>query len=115
MKFEYTGRHIEVTQPIRAHVEEHFGRIDHLFDREGNHAHIIISVEKGIHKSEIVVKWRQQVLTANSSNEDMYKSLSQSIDKIEKQALRAKNKQTDRAHHAEKLGKIVVEDPESLQ
>ncbi len=103
MRFEYTGRHIEVTPAIRSHVEEHFERISHLFGKDDNYAHIIIEVERGEHRSEIVVKWRNQVLTANSTLPDMYLSLSQSIDKIEKQALRIKNKIIDRSHKASKL------------
>lgn len=108
MKFEYTGRHIEVTPAIRAHVEDHFAKIDHLFEKDDNHAHIIIEVERGLHRSEIVVKWRNQVLAANSSEEDMYLSLSHSIDKIEKQALKIKNKIIDKSHKAEKVGKITA-------
>ncbi|MFV0388816.1 MAG: ribosome hibernation-promoting factor, HPF/YfiA family [Pyrinomonadaceae bacterium] len=108
MKFEYTGRHIEVTEPIRNHVEEHFDRIDHLFEGNGDHVHIIIEVEKGQHRSEIVLKTRSQVFTANSTDEDMYQSLSHSIDKIEKQVLRLKNKSIDRTHSAEKLGRLTA-------
>ncbi len=108
MKFEYTGRHIEVTPALRSHVEEHFGRIDHLFDGANNKAHIIIEVERGKHRSEIIVKWRNDVLTATTSVSDMYKSLSQSIAKIEKQALKLKTKITDKHHKAEKLGAIVT-------
>ena len=33
MKFEYTGRHIEVTPALRSHVENHFERINHLESR----------------------------------------------------------------------------------
>ncbi|REJ78453.1 MAG: ribosome-associated translation inhibitor RaiA [Acidobacteria bacterium] len=106
MKFDYTGRHIEVTPAIRAHVEEHFRKIDHLFEKDDNHAHIIIEVERGSHRSEVVVKWRNQVLAATSSEPDMYLSLSHSIDKIEKQALRLKNKIIDKSHRAEKVSKI---------
>ncbi|MEZ5425615.1 MAG: ribosome-associated translation inhibitor RaiA [Pyrinomonadaceae bacterium] len=119
MKFEYTGRHIEVTPALRSHVEEHFSRINHLFDGADNQAHVIIEVERGKHRSEIVVKWRNEVLTANTSVSDMYQSLSQTIDKIERQALKLKNKITDKHHRAEKLGSIpspVVEvnpEPES--
>ena len=110
MKFEYTGRHLEVTPAIRAHVEEHFDRINHLFGKEDNHAHVIIEVEGGQHRSEMVVKWRNQVLTATSTLADMYQSLSQTIDKIEKQALRLKNKIIDRSHRAMKAGEIVPEE-----
>ena len=103
MRFEYTGRRIEVTPAIRSHVEDHFGRIAHLFGKEDNHAHIIIEVEHGQHRAEVVVKWRNRVLTATTVEADMYQALSQSIDKIEKQALRTKNKVIDRSHKAVKL------------
>ncbi|MCW5960361.1 MAG: ribosome-associated translation inhibitor RaiA [Pyrinomonadaceae bacterium] len=107
MKIEYTGRHIDVTPALKAHVEEHFERIDHLFEGAQSSAHVIIEVERGKHRSEIVVKWRNEVLTATTSVSDMYKSLSQSIAKIEKQALKLKNKITDKHHKAEKLGAIA--------
>jgi putative sigma-54 modulation protein len=96
MKFEYTGRHIEVTPALRTHVEEHFSRIDHLFDGRPSKAHVIIEVERGRHRSEIILTWRKEVLTAATSNSDMYQSLAQTIDKLEKQALKIKNKIIDK-------------------
>ena len=107
MKFEYTGRHIEVTPALRSHVESHFDRINHLFGGDSTKAHIIIEVEKGRHRSEIVVKWRKDVLTANTTISDMYQSLSQTIDKIEKQALRLKTKVTDKHHKAKKVTTVA--------
>ncbi len=112
MKFEYTGRHIEVTPALRSHVEEHFDRINHLFDGADNKAHVIIEVERGKYRSEIVVKWRNEVLNATTSVSDMYKSLSQSIAKIEKQALKLKNKIIDKHQKAEKLGAIPTPETE---
>ncbi|MDQ3179578.1 MAG: ribosome-associated translation inhibitor RaiA [Acidobacteriota bacterium] len=106
MKFEYTGRHIEVTPALRSHVEEHFDRLNHLFDGNNSKAHIIIEVERGKHRSEVIVKWRNEVLTAATSVSDMYQSLSQTIDKIEKQALRLKTKITDKHHRAKKVSTI---------
>jgi putative sigma-54 modulation protein len=106
MKFEYSGRHIEVTPALKAHVEGHFKRIDHIFNGKPIKAHVIIEVERGRHRSEIVVNWRNDSLTATSSVSDMYKSLSDSIAKIEKQALKLKNKVIDRAHKAKKAGSI---------
>lgn len=107
MKFEYTGRHIEVTPALRSHVEEHFARLNHLFDGDNVKAHVIIEVEKGRHHSEIVVKWRKEILTAATKNTDMYQSLSQTIDKIEKQALKIKNKVIDKSHRAKKVSVIA--------
>jgi putative sigma-54 modulation protein len=112
MKFEYTGRHIDVTPALRNHVEEHFGRLSHLFDGDNAKAHVIIEVEKGRNRSEIVVNWRRDVLTANTTLADMYQSLSQTITKIEKQALKLKNKKTDKQHRAKKVGAITL--PEEI-
>ena len=106
MKFEYTGRHIDVTPALRSHVEEHFSRLNHLFDGKAINAHIIIEVEKGRHRSEIIVKWRNEVLTAHTTLDDMYQSLSKTIDKIEKQALKIKNKIIDKHHKVEKISTI---------
>ena len=107
MKFEYTGRHIEVTPALRSHVEEHFERLNHLFDGKALNAHVIIEVEKGRHRSEIIVKWRNEVLTANSTLADMYQSLSKTIDKIEKQASKIKSKIIDKHHKAKKVTAIA--------
>jgi len=108
MKFEYTGRHIDVTPALRSHVEEHFNRLSHLFDGDGASAHVIIEVEKNRHHSEVVVKWQREVLTANTTDSDMYKSLSQTITKIEKQASKLKSKITDKHHKAKKVGAIPI-------
>jgi putative sigma-54 modulation protein len=107
MKFEYTGRHIEVTPALRSHVEQHFERINHLFDGDAMKAHIIIEVERGRHRSEIIVNWRNEVLTAATSLSDMYQSLSQTVAKIEKQALKLKNKIIDKSHRRTKVSTIT--------
>lgn len=112
MIFEYTGRHIDVTPALRTHAEEHFGRIDHLFNGTATKAHIILEVERGKHRAEIIVNWRNDVLTATTSLADMYKSLATSIDKIEKQALKIKNKVTDKKHRAPRASAIVQKNTE---
>ena len=114
MKFEFTGRHIEVTAALRQHVEDHFARIEHVFDGRPPKAHVIIEVEKGRHRSEIVINWRSEVLTAVSSNSDMYQSLSQTIDKIEKQARKLKDKVIDKSHRATKAA-VFTAPPETAE
>jgi len=107
MRFEYTGRHIEVTPALKSHVEDHFEKLNHLFNGNSAKAHVIIEVERGRHRSEIIVNWRREVLTAATTKPDMYQSLSQSITKIEKQALKLKNKIVDKSHRAIKIGEAA--------
>lgn len=111
MKFEYTGRHIDVTDALRAHVESHFEKLSNIFDgdRRDTSAHVIIEiVERGRHHSEIILQWHDQTLTANTTNDDMYQSLSQTIDKIEKQALKLKSKIIDKHHKAKKVSTVIA-------
>lgn len=112
MKYEYTGRHLDVTPALRSHVENHFDKIKHLFNGNGTKAHVIIEVEKGRHRAEIIVKWRDQVLTATSTVSDMYQSLSQTIVKLEKQALKLKTKVIDKHQKKAKKASTVVPPPE---
>lgn len=112
MKFEFTGRHIDVTPALKAHVEEQFKKIDHLFDGKPAKAHVIIEVERGRHRSEIVINWRNEVLTAETSVSDMYQSLSQTVEKIEKQARKLKDKVIDKSHKATKASAIPTLDEE---
>ncbi len=107
MKFEFTGRHIEVTPALRAHVEDHFAKIENIFGGKPVKVHVIIEVERGRHRSEILINWRNEALTAVSSNSDMYQSLSQSIGKIEKQARKLKDKVIDKSHRAPKASAVV--------
>lgn len=107
MNYEYTGRHLDVTPALRSHVENHFDKIKHLFSNNNTKAHVIIEVEKGRHRSEIILKWRDHVLTATSKQPDMYQSLTQTIDKIEKQALKLKNKVIDKHQKAKKVSTVT--------
>src|SRR3954470_6293030 len=113
MNFEFTGRHIEVTPALKAHVEEQFKKMDHVFDGKPAKAHVIIEVERGRHRSEIVINWRNEMLTAESSNSDMYLSLTQTIDKIDKQARRLKEKVIDKSHRAIKASVVPTLEDEA--
>jgi putative sigma-54 modulation protein len=108
MKFEYTGRHLEVTPALRSHVENHFDKLKHLFNGQATNAHVIIEVAKGRHRAEIIVHWRDHVLTANTTVSDMYKALTQTITKLEKQATRLKDKVIDKHHRATKTSVVAT-------
>lgn len=107
MNFEYTGRHVVVTPAIRAHVEEHFGKIEHLFPNSTTaRAHVIIDVIKSRHNAEILLHWREHTLTAKDTNADMYQALTRCISKIEKQAVKLKKKIIERKQSATPLSAL---------
>jgi len=107
MKFEYTGRHMDVTPAIRAHVEDHFEKLDHIFNDTTARAHVILEVEKNRQIGEILVHWRDHTLTAKDTNADMYQALTRAIAKIEKQALKLKKKIIDRKQGAKRVSSVA--------
>ncbi len=115
MKFEYTGRHVEVTSAIRTHVEEQFKKLEHLFDGDGANTHVILAVEKNRQTGEVIVHWRDHTLTASDTNADMYIALSRAINKIEKQATKLKKKIIDRKHSSAKTSIAVSNRDEELK
>jgi putative sigma-54 modulation protein len=107
MEFEYTGRHIDVTPALRAHVEDHFQKIDHIFNDTTARAHVIIEVEKNRQIGEVLVHWREHTLTATDTNADMYMALTRAIAKIEKQAIKLKKKIIDRKQGAKRTSLVA--------
>lgn len=110
MQFEYTGRHVDVTPALRRHVEEHFSKLDQIFNDTTARAHVIIEVEKNRHMGEILLHWRGETLTARDVNADMYQALTRAISKIEKQAVKLKKKLIDRKQTARPLATLAPDD-----
>jgi len=116
MKFEYTGRHVEVSPPIRRHVEDHFKKLDHIFNGDSTlNTHIIIYVEKNRQIGEIIVTWREHTLTAKDTNADMYMALTRAMAKIEKQAVKLKKKIIDRKQSGRSVSRVAPEPDGQLE
>lgn len=109
MRFEYTGRHVDVTPGIRKHVEAYFKKLAPIFNDTTAWTHVIIAVEKNRHIAEVIVHWRDHTLTAKDINADMYMALTRAIAKIEKQALKLKNKIIDRKQGARRTSTVAPE------
>jgi putative sigma-54 modulation protein len=109
MNFEYTGRHVEVSPAIRKHVEDHFKKLDHIFNNSTANTHVIIEVEKNRHIGELIVHWRDHTLAAKDVNVDMYMALTRAITRIEKQAVKLKSKTIRRKQGAKRVSAVAPE------
>lgn len=100
MKIEFTGRNFTVSTAIKKHTQEHFVKLDALLSKASS-AHVILSVEKHHrHTAEIVIYWRERELTSTAASEDMYQSVAQAINKLQRQAQKLKEKLIDRKQKA---------------
>lgn len=92
MKVDFTGRHIEITEPIRKFATDRLERLRGIGD-EVMEVHFILAVEKHQrHIAEVNLKTRHDFLNGQEESSDMYTSIAAVLDKVEKQILKSKGR-----------------------
>jgi putative sigma-54 modulation protein len=95
MNIEITGRQIEITPAIREFASDKLRKLEKLLDGPLE-VHVVLAVEKHRHLAEIQVKSRAGVFSGAEETADLYASISEVADKLERQALKHKEKVTHR-------------------
>jgi putative sigma-54 modulation protein len=91
MQVNITFRHLEPTEALKSHVK---GRVEHVqryIDRPSE-AHAVLHVENLSHHAEITVKAGRFLLRGTAKTKDMYASIDEAADKIERQLKKHKGK-----------------------
>ena len=101
MQLDVTGRHVDVSESLKAYVETKFQRLERHFEHINN-THVILSVEKDRQKAEATVHVNRGNLFADEEKEDMYAAIDGLIDKLDRQLKKHKEKLTD--HHRGESG-----------
>ena len=91
MQVNLTGHHVDLTEPLRAYVDEKIARLERHFDHVTN-VHVILSVEKLNQKAEATVHIAGADVFADAVHEDMYAAIDSLVDKLDRQVLRHKEK-----------------------
>jgi len=91
MQVSITGHHIEVTDSLKAHVDEKIGKLKRHFDNVTD-VHVILTVEKLEQKAEATVQISGAKLFADDTQEDMYKAIDNMVDKLDRQIIKHKEK-----------------------
>jgi putative sigma-54 modulation protein len=91
MNLTITGHHLEVTQPIRDYIESKLERVIRHFDHVTS-VSVILTVEKLRQKAEVTLHVRGRDIFVEAESEDMYATLDNLIDKLDRQVLKHKEK-----------------------
>lgn len=91
MQLDITGRHVEVTPALREFAIEKLSKLHKLLDGPLE-IHVVLGIEKHRHTAEIQVKSRTAVLSGAEETGDLYVSIGEVVEKLERQALRHKDK-----------------------
>jgi len=95
MKIDITGRQVEITPALRDFAVEKLRKLEKLLDGPLE-VHVVLGVEKHRHVAEIQVKSRTAILSGTEETGDLYASIGEVADKLERQALKHKEKVTEK-------------------
>lgn len=90
MQTSVTFRHMDASEALKHHAIEKTTRMDKYF--EDADAHVVLSSERYLHKAEVNINAHGVVICANEVSSDMYNSIDRSMEKVEKQVKRYKDK-----------------------
>lgn len=91
MNISTTARHYDLPPGLKDYAESKVQHLKRYFDHIVN-AHVVFSLEKYRHKVEITLHVNGRDFVGIEESDDMYVSVDRSIDKLERQLRRHKDK-----------------------
>lgn len=96
MRFTITGKHIEITDAIRAHAWQKVEKLPRYFDGVSEVEVIAEGSEGGMRLVEIIARGEHgHLFVAKDSGPDLYVCIDMAVHKLERQLRRKKEKQRD--------------------
>ena len=99
MKFIISGKNIDVTDGLRAAVEDKIGKLEKYFTSD-TEVHVTMSVEKERQKIEVTIPVKGNIIRSEQVSNDMYVSIDLVEEIIERQLKKYKKKLTNQKQAA---------------
>ena len=97
MQVSITGRHVNVTDNVKAHLDEKIERCLGIFPRIET-VHAILDMEKRDYVAEVVVQAAGHIrISSTEKSENMYDAIDRSIEHAERQMRKQRDKVQE--HH----------------
>lgn len=91
MQVSITGRHVDLTDPLKAYVHEKLGHLKHSFDHVVD-VHVVLGVEKKRQRCEVTMAANGVNIHGKHETEDMYAAIDGVVDKLNRQLKRYRAK-----------------------
>jgi putative sigma-54 modulation protein len=93
MKVTYRGVQKELPPKLQEKLDARFAKLSKLLERRGEkEAHVVITAERHLHKTEVTIPFYDHQLIGLGADVDLFTSMSQALDKLEKQAVKTRDK-----------------------
>lgn len=117
VKWTIIGRNIEVTPALRDYAEKRVSKAIKHFDpeRQTIAAEVYLTVEREQHIAEVTLKVDRLIVRSEARTHDLYASLDEASDRIERQIRKYKTRLKRRAVDGPKLGELAAEASQRAQ
>src|ERR1700728_1962765 len=97
MKVTYTGRDVDLSPAQTDKLTAEFDKVGKLLDNGMGEAgaHVVLSHERHLNNVEITVPYHDHELIGEGSDTDLFSAIHAAVGKLEKQALRVREKWRD--------------------
>jgi len=97
MKVEISGRHFDLTDALKQHVEQKLKTIDRFYNGIDN-VHVILEVTSGINHVHLQVRGNHIKLDSKSKSHDIYAAFDNAFDSLENQVRKFKDRIHNHSH-----------------
>jgi putative sigma-54 modulation protein len=94
MQIDVTGRHVEVTEALRAYCVDKVAQALADVPRVAR-AHVILSVERHVQAAEVVLHALHHEVEAKAESDDLYASIDRMADKLSRRVEKLRDRATD--------------------
>ena len=117
MKVTYKGQQSDLSAAQSAKLDAEFAKIGKLLDNGRGEvgAHVILTHERHLHNVEITVPYHDHDLIGEGSDTDLFAAIHAAVGKLEKQALRVREKWRDSKRIPRKEMDVSGEGSESTE
>ena len=99
MLFTISGKHIEITEPMKKHAEEKTSKLPKYYNSINQVEVVIDGGQGGSVSIEIIARAEHsKIFVGTETGEDAYRCIDMAVHKIERQLRRAKSKERDNKH-----------------
>lgn len=109
MNLVISGKNIDITEGLRAAVEEKIGKLERYFN-DSTEVHVTLSTEKNRQKIEVTVPMKGTIIRAEETSTDMYVSIDLVEEVIERQLRKYKNKLIQKEQNVAQFSKGFVDE-----
>lgn len=108
MKYIINGRNLDITDELKSYIEKKFGKLSNYFN-DDTEIHVTLSKVRGEEKVEVTIPMKGTTVRSEQTSFDMYMSIDQTEEALERQLQKNRKKLIDRKQNAPAFSSLYID------